>query len=67
MYRSRLVDTLVTHANMKGLGLTLLFGDHRGYMSPQLKTKTKQNFFFALEGILSYASLFGLITIESYY
>ena len=36
------VDMLVTHANMKGFGLTHLFGDHRGYMPPQLKTnKTK--------------------------
>ena len=42
MYRSGLVDTLVTHANMKGLGLTPLFGDRRGFMPPQLKTnKTK--------------------------
>ena len=40
MYRSGLVDTLVTHANMKGLGLTPLFGDRRGFMPPQLKTKT---------------------------
>ena len=39
MYRSGLVDTLVTHANMKGLGLTPLLGDHRGFMPPQLKTK----------------------------
>ena len=31
---------LVTHANMKGFGLTPLFGDRRGYMPPQLKTKT---------------------------
>ena len=38
MYRSGLVDTLVTHANMKGLGLTPLFGDRRGFMPPQLKT-----------------------------
>ena len=37
MYRSGLVDTLVTHA--KGFGLTPLFGDHRGFMPPQLKTK----------------------------
>ena len=40
MYRSGLVDTLVTHANMKVFGLTPLFGDRRGYMPPQLKTKT---------------------------
>ena len=39
MYRSGLVDTLVTHANMKWLGLTPLFGDHRAFMPPQLKTK----------------------------
>jgi hypothetical protein len=41
MYRSGLVNTLVTHANMKGLGLTPLFGDRRGFMPPQLKTKQK--------------------------
>ena len=42
-YRLGLVDTLVTHANMKGLGLTPLFGDRRhGFMLPQLKTN-KQN------------------------
>ena len=34
-------DMLVTHANMKGLGLTPLFGDRGGFMPPQLKTKTK--------------------------
>ena len=34
---------LVTHAKMKGLGLTPLFGDHRGFMPPQLKTITKTN------------------------
>ena len=39
MYRSGLVDTLVTHANMKGFGLTPLFGDRRGYMPPQVKNK----------------------------
>ena len=39
MYRLGLVDTLVTHANMKGLGLTPLFGDRRGFIPPQLKTK----------------------------
>ena len=43
MYRSGLVDTLVTHANMKGLGLTPLFGDRRGFMPPQLKTKKQTN------------------------
>ena len=42
MYRSGLVDMLVTHANMKGLGLTPLFGDRRCFMPPQLKTN-KQN------------------------
>ena len=39
MYRLGLVDMLVTHANMNGFGLTPLFGDRRGYMPPQLKTK----------------------------
>ena len=30
---------LVTHANTKGLSLTPLFRDRRGFMPPQLKTK----------------------------
>jgi hypothetical protein len=34
MYRLGLVDTLVTHANIKGFGLTPLFGDRRGYITP---------------------------------
>ena len=41
MYRLGLVDKLAAHANMKGLGLTPLFGDRRGFMPPQLKTKEK--------------------------
>ena len=41
MFRSGLVDTLVTHANIKGFGLTPLSGDRRGYMPPLLKTKFK--------------------------
>ena len=40
MFRSGLVDTLVTHANIKGFGLTPLSGDCRDYMPPLLKTKT---------------------------
>ena len=43
MYSLGLVDTLVTHANMKGLGPTTLFGDCRGFMPPQLKTKQNKN------------------------
>ena len=46
MYRSGLVNTLVTHANTKGLGLTPLFGDLSYFMLPQLKMKTNKNFFF---------------------
>ena len=42
MYRSGLVDMLVTHANMKGLGLTPSLGDRHGFMPLQLKTKRKQ-------------------------
>ena len=38
MFRSGLVDTLVTHANKEGFGLTHLSGDCHGYM-PQTKTK----------------------------
>ena len=34
-----LVDTLVTHANKEGSGLTPLSGDGRGYMPPLFKTK----------------------------
>ena len=37
MFRSGLVDTLVTHANMKGFGLASLSGARRCYMPPQLK------------------------------
>ena len=37
MYRSGLVYTLVNHGNMKGLGLTPLFGDRCGFMPPLLK------------------------------
>ena len=39
MFRSGLVDTLVTHASIKGFGLTPLSGDRCGYMPPLLKTK----------------------------
>ena len=46
MYRSVLVDKLVTHVNTKGFGLTSLSGFRRGFMPLQLKTKTKQSFFF---------------------
>ena len=42
MYRSGLVNMLVTHANVKGLGLTPLFGDQRGFMPPYLKKHKKQ-------------------------
>ena len=48
MYRLGLVDTLVTHANMKGFGLTPLFEDRRSFMPPQLKTKQKQVMFYTL-------------------
>ena len=41
MFRLELVYTLVTHANIKGFGLTPLSGDCRGYMPPLLKTKTR--------------------------
>ena len=37
MYRSGLVDTLVTHANIEGFGLTPLSGDRRGQMPTLLK------------------------------
>ena len=41
MFRSGLVNTLVTHANKKVFGLASLSGAHRGYMPPRLKTKQK--------------------------
>ena len=41
MYRLGLVNTLVTHANIKVFGLTPLSGDRHGYMPPLLKTKTR--------------------------
>ena len=41
MFRLGLVDTLVTHAIMKGFGLASLSGVHRGYMPPWLKTNPK--------------------------
>ena len=37
MFTSRLVNTLVTHANKKGFGLASLFGARHGYMPPQFK------------------------------
>ena len=49
MFRLGLVDTLVTHANIKGFGLTPLSGDRRGYMPPLLKTnKTKIDHYMTL-------------------
>ena len=33
---------LVTHANIKGFGLTPVSGDRRGFMPPLLKTKQKE-------------------------
>jgi len=36
-----LVDTLVTHANTKGFGLTSMSGVRRDFMLPQLKTKNE--------------------------
>ena len=48
MYRSGLVNTLVTHANMRR-GLALI-GDRRGFMPPQLKTN-KTNIYAREESI----------------
>ena len=42
---------LVTHANIKGFGLTPLSEDRRGYMPPLLKNK--QKFFFTLYSIVN--------------
>ena len=57
MCRLGLVHTLVTHTNMKGLGLTLLFRDRHGCMPPQLKTN-KNNLVLNLELKLK---LFGVL------
>jgi hypothetical protein len=43
MFRLGLVNTLVTHANIKGFGLTPLSGERRGYMPPLLKTKNNNS------------------------
>ena len=40
MFRSGLVDTLVTHAKIKGFGLTTLSGDRPGFMPPLLNSTT---------------------------
>ena len=39
MYRWCLVNTLATHANTKGFGLSSLSVVRHGFMPPQLKTK----------------------------
>ena len=39
MFRSGMVDKLVTHANIEEFGLTPLSGDRSGYMPLLLKTK----------------------------
>ena len=44
MFRLGLVDTLVTHANKEGFGLTPLSGDRPRYMPPLLKTKQKNKY-----------------------
>ena len=50
MFRLGLVDTLVTHANKEGFGLTPLSGDRRCYnMPPLLKIKQKQGAILVLE------------------
>ena len=61
MFRSGLVDTLVTHANKEGFGLTPLSGDRHGYMPPLLKTKqnytiqnVSQNFRKCISYVVAY-------------
>ena len=39
MFRLELVNTLVTRANIKGFGLTPLFGDHLGIYASSFKKK----------------------------
>ena len=63
MYRSGLVDTLVSHANMKGLGLTPLFGDRPGFMPSQLKTK--QSFWQSNATFLKLCFLFDMVYFVS--
>ena len=67
MYRSCLVNTLVTHAYMKGLGLTPLFRDRRGFMPPQLKTKQKQNTFTLLFYNIKEPDLWKRLLLECIY
>ena len=43
MFRSGLVNTLVTHANKEGFGLTPLSRDHPGYKPPLLKNKKQSD------------------------
>ena len=49
LLRLGLVETLVTHANIKGFGITPLSGDCRGYMPTLLKTKHQFTFVFYFE------------------
>ena len=60
MYRLGLVDTLVTHSNMKGFGLTPLFQDRRGYMHPQLKKQKQKNCYFESVCYLQKSVLLGV-------
>ena len=52
MYRLGLVDTLVTHANVKGFGLTPLFGDRCGFMPPLFKTRYLHIYYFLVVDIV---------------
>ena len=54
MYRSGLVDTLVTHANTKGFGLTSLSGVSHGFMPPQLKKMNST----PIKKLLDYVNIF---------
>ena len=60
MYRSGLVDTLVNHTNTNGFGLTPLLGDHRGFMPPQLKTKTKQDYLLDITDVKMHVHTFNI-------
>ena len=66
MFRTGLVDTLVTHANIKGFGLTPLSGDRHGYMPSLLKTKHESyiSTFYPLHNSEIFINIFDLMPLE---
>ena len=67
MFRSGLVDTLVTHANIKEFEPTPLSGDHRGYMPPLLKTKqSKPNMISTYLYLIVFQSIFSSVNPSTF-